>query len=60
MPSLLAVNYGQGVQDAWSKIATFIPEFVAFLIVIVVGLLVAKVIAKLIAEVLHRRARGCG
>jgi hypothetical protein len=52
--SLLAVNYGQGVQDAWSKIATFIPKFVAFVIVLIVGLLVAKIIAKAIAGVLQR------
>lgn len=54
MSSLLAVNYGQGVQDAWTKIATFIPKFVAFIIVLAVGLLVAKVVAKAVARLLQR------
>lgn len=53
-PVLAAVDYGQGVEDAWSKVASFVPKFLGFLAVLVIGYLVAKAIAKIADRVLER------
>ena len=49
-----AVNYSQGVSNAWSDIATFVPKFVVFLIILVIGYLVAKAVEKVLDKVLQR------
>ena len=49
-----AVDYQQGVSNAWSNIATFVPKLVVFLIILVVGYLIAKAVAKILAKVLER------
>ena len=49
-----AVDFEQGVSDAWSNIATFIPKLVFFVIVLVVGYLIAKVLAKATNGILER------
>jgi hypothetical protein len=49
-----AINYGTGVSNAWSNVATFIPKFVVFLIILIVGYVIAKVIAKILSTVLTR------
>ena len=51
---VLAVDYGQGVSDAWSTIATFIPRLVAFLVILLIGWLVAKAVEKILDKVLER------
>ena len=43
-----SVNFGTGVSNAWSKVATFVPKFVVFLIILVTGWLIAKAIAKIV------------
>ena len=48
-----AINYTNGLSNAWSNVATFIPKIV-FLIILVVGWLIAKVITKTISAVLTR------
>jgi hypothetical protein len=48
------VDYGQGVSNAWSNVATFIPKLVVFLLVLIVGYLVAKAIEKILDKVLQR------
>ena len=49
-----AVDWSSGVEDAWSRIATFVPELVAFLVVLVVGYLVVKALAKAATRALAR------
>jgi uncharacterized integral membrane protein len=49
-----AINYTNGLSNAWSNVATFIPKLVVFLIILVVGWLIAKVITKAISAVLTR------
>ncbi len=49
-----AINFGTGVSNAWSSVATFVPKFVVFLIILVVGYFVAKAIAKILSKVLTR------
>jgi hypothetical protein len=54
-PSVIqAVDFEQGVSDAWSTIATFIPKLLFFAVILVVGWLVAKVLAKATNAVLER------
>jgi hypothetical protein len=49
-----AVDYGQGVSDAWSTVATFIPKLLAFLVILLIGWLVAKAVEKILDKVLER------
>jgi hypothetical protein len=49
-----SVNFGTGVSNAWSNVATFVPKFVVFLIILVVGYLIAKAIAKILSKILTR------
>lgn len=51
---LIAVEWSQGIEDAWSDIASFVPKFVGFLIILIIGYFVAKLIAKAVGAVLER------
>lgn len=51
---VLAIEFRQGIEDAWSSIAAFIPKFLGFLIVLIAGYLIAKAIAKIAAAALER------
>ena len=53
-PIVTAVEFSQGVEDAWSEVASFVPKLLGFLVVLVVGYIVAKVIAKIADRVLER------
>jgi hypothetical protein len=48
------IDYQSGIEDAWSKVATFVPQFLAFLVVLIIGYFVAKAIAKVLDTVLER------
>ncbi|MFE7190234.1 hypothetical protein [Kitasatospora sp. NPDC057541] len=50
----LSVDFGSGFTEAWSKVAKFIPQFIAFLAILVIGWFVAKAIARLLDRVLRR------
>jgi len=54
MTALIAVEWSQGIEDAWSDIASFVPKFIGFLIILLIGYLVAKLIAKAVGAVLER------
>jgi hypothetical protein len=49
-----ALDYGTGLSNAWSNVATFIPKFVVFLIILVVGWIIARIITRAISAVLTR------
>jgi hypothetical protein len=49
-----SVNFGTGVSNAWSNVATFVPKFVVFLIILVIGYLIAKAVAKILSKILTR------
>jgi len=51
---LLAVEWSQGIEDAWSDIASFIPKLFGFLIILVIGYFIAKLIAKAVGAILER------
>ncbi|MEZ0093810.1 hypothetical protein [Streptacidiphilus sp. EB129] len=50
----LSVNFGQGFSNAWSKVATFIPQFLAFLAILAIGWFVARLIARVLDRLLRR------
>lgn len=51
---LAAVDFGQGISNAWNSIATFVPKLLAFLVILVIGWLIAKAVAKAVDKVLER------
>lgn len=51
---LAAVQWSQGVEDAWSNVARFVPQFLGFLVILVIGYFIAKALAKVTDRVLER------
>ncbi len=51
---LAAIDFEQGISDAWAKVAEFVPKLFAFLIILIIGYIVAKMIGKIIGKVLER------
>ncbi len=51
---MLAVDWSQGIEDAWSDLASFAPKLIAALVVLVVGWFIARVIRKVIERVLAK------
>lgn len=54
MADLAAVDFGQGISNAWSSIATFVPKLLAFLVILFIGWLIAKALSKVVDKVLDR------
>jgi Conserved TM helix len=54
LATLAAVDFGQGISNAWSSIATFVPKLLAFLVILFIGWLIAKALAKVVDKVLER------
>jgi Conserved TM helix len=51
--SIAAIKWSRGIEDSWSKIATFVPKLIGFLAVLIIGLIIAKIIRKVVARILH-------
>ncbi len=52
--TLGAVQWSQGITDAWSQVSRFVPKLFAFLVILLVGYMVVKLIAKALDSVLTR------
>lgn len=52
--NLLAVEFSRGIEDAWSSIARFVPQFIGFLLILGIGYFVAKAISRILDKVLER------
>ncbi|MDQ8702936.1 hypothetical protein RCO28_10610 [Streptomyces sp. LHD-70] len=50
----LAINFTQGLDDAWSKIATFVPKLLGFLVILAIGWFVSKLIVRVLDRVLRK------
>ncbi|WP_281180787.1 mechanosensitive ion channel family protein [Nocardia lijiangensis] len=50
----MAIDFQQGLSDAWSSIATFVPKLAGFLVILLIGWIVAKVVATVVDKVLER------
>jgi hypothetical protein len=51
---IAAIDFGRGVEDAWSSIASFVPKFLGFLVILAVGYFIAKAIATIVDKALER------
>lgn len=51
---LAKIDYGSGLTDAWTKIATLVPKLVAFLAIVVIGSIVARIITSAVKKVLKK------
>ncbi|NEB00282.1 hypothetical protein [Streptomyces sp. SID13726] len=54
MATTLSIDFTQGLNDAWSKVAQFVPKLVAFLVVLAIGWFVSKMIARVLDRVLRK------
>jgi Conserved TM helix len=54
MTSILAVEWSQGIEDAWADVASFVPKFLGFLVILIVGYFIAKAISKAASAILER------
>jgi Conserved TM helix len=52
--TMLGINIQQGLTDAWTRIASFVPKFLGFLVILIVGYFVAKLIQRLVDALLER------
>ncbi|MFC4375537.1 hypothetical protein ACFO5K_15650 [Nocardia halotolerans] len=52
--SVVAIEFQQGFNDAWSSVAQFVPKLVAFVVILLIGWIIAKVVAKIVNAVLER------
>lgn len=51
---MIAVEWSQGIEDAWSDVASFVPKFLGFLVILIVGYFIAKLIGKAANALLER------
>jgi hypothetical protein len=51
---LAAVEWSNGIEEAWNEVAAFIPKLVAAIAVFLIGWFVAKIIRRVIVRVLNR------
>ncbi len=51
---MLAVSFTEGIEDAWSDVAAFVPKLVGALAILLIGWFIAKAIRKLVHRVLTR------
>ena len=51
---MLAVSFSQGIEDAWSDVATFVPKLVGALAILLIGWFIAKAIRTIVHRVLRR------
>ena len=49
-----AIDWSNGVEDAWARVASFVPKFLGFLLVLGIGYVVSKAIATGVDKVLER------
>ncbi|MFG1791817.1 hypothetical protein [Nocardia sp. NPDC049149] len=52
--SSLAIDFQQGLSDAWSSVATFVPKLAGFLVILIIGWIVAKIVSTIVDKVLDR------
>jgi hypothetical protein len=51
---LASVNFSQGLTDAWSSVARFVPKFVGFLVILAIGWFIARLLSRALDAVLRK------
>jgi hypothetical protein len=47
-------EFKQGIGDAWTDVATFLPKLVGFLLILIIGYFIAKILARILSSILER------
>ncbi len=48
------VDFEQGLEEAWTRIASFVPKFLAFLLILLLGYFLAKILQRILNRILER------
>ena len=48
------VDFSRGLEEAWTKVASFTPKFLAFLAILLVGYILAKILQRVLNKILER------
>lgn len=51
---LAAVEWSQGIEDAWSRVASAVPKLVYFLAVLLIGLFIVRIVTRVVRKVAGR------
>lgn len=51
---MFAINWTQGLNDAWSKLAQTAPKLISFLVILVIGLIIARILGSATTKLLER------
>jgi mechanosensitive ion channel-like protein len=51
---MASINFSQGVTDAWSAVARFIPKFIGFLVILAIGWFISRLLARALDVVLRK------
>jgi mechanosensitive ion channel-like protein len=51
---IAAIDFEQGVRDAWARIAVFVPKLLGFLVILIIGYFLARLLARVVDSVLER------
>lgn len=51
---MLAIEWEQGLNDAWARIITFVPKLLGFLLILIIGYFIAKALARIVDALLER------
>lgn len=51
---LAKIDFQQGFQDAWTRVATFLPKLVGFVFILLIGLVIAKALGRILDGLLAR------
>lgn len=51
---ILAVEFEEGIEDAFSDVASFIPKLIGFLLILIIGYIIVKAISKIANSLLER------
>jgi mechanosensitive ion channel-like protein len=51
---MLAIEWEQGLNDAWARIATFVPKLLGFFAILIIGYFLAKALARAADAILER------
>ena len=51
---MLAIDFEAGIEDAWGRVATFVPKLLGFLLILLIGYFICKALAKIVDGLLER------
>jgi len=51
---MLAIEWSQGIEEAWNDVASFVPKLIGAIVVFLIGWFIAKIIRRVIVRVLNK------